>query len=434
MNLVSVLFKIGTSSSLLIVSTAIIVKAIAVTDGPSGVAEFGLYRELIRIIVFLFTLSSGPALLQVLSSSKEKGEVVKNVSIVFVLNIFLLTIAVINLDIEQYPNLSIAIGSTPIWVILLTGLMSIVQVFSISLLNSAQLINKVAVLQIFSALGFLVSGATIIFHVQFTAAYAFLLMYTFGGVIGLILLYRVKLVRFQDVANSTLSFGVVSHFLKLCLACSIGTLSGGVAIYFLKVHIGIEFGSVLLGNFEAAYTLVMGYMALILVGFQSYFMPIFSQSTEDGINSEIVSSYNVLIPLAFIAYLILYIFSSWIIALFYNSDFQVASYQFRVLLAGDVFRLFSTIFGFLVLAKNRVVFFSFISVLWNLSFYIIALVLFDRYGVIAASVSYVLSHVMYYIALRLYCYISLNVNLSLTYDALVAAISVIFISASLLGA
>ena len=68
MNFLQTFLKIGGSTFFAILISAIVIKIISVNYGPNGLAEFGLVRDNLRLVLFAAAFSSSNAIINALNS------------------------------------------------------------------------------------------------------------------------------------------------------------------------------------------------------------------------------------------------------------------------------------------------------------------------------------------------------------------------------
>lgn len=431
MEMFRVISKLGASSLVMALILALSYKYVASVAGPVGIANFGLSREIIRGVVFLLTLSSSAALLQGLCNANYDTNIfIKSALLVLLINFcsitfFYFVFRGLLYDVFEIQNFEKII---PPYIAIGIGLCSTSTIFFVSVLNSRKMIGKMATVQIVSALFFLLPFIIYKTGDNFQYSLPFFSMYLASSLLAAVFVALHEPYIFQDIWRANYSKLYMAHFFKMCSASVLGTLSGVVGILTVKIIILRQSGSVSLGNFEAAYTLIMSYMALLSVGLGAYLIPKFANDDYSRAGSELSNILTKLLLFMFPIYFVLQTCSTLIVQIMYFEDFYVAPMLFEILLIGDIHRVLSTVLGFFLIAKAKYKWTGFLAVLWNILFILNGYFIFWTLPEFSFSISYVVTNVMFYLLNRLVLYFHFNVTISKAVDIMSLLIMILLIS------
>jgi O-antigen/teichoic acid export membrane protein len=166
----------------------------------------------------------------------------------------------------------------------------------------------------------------------------------------------------------------------------------GVRIWLLQ-----RFGADANGQFQAAWTISIGYMSLVLYAMAADYYPRLVQAQDNTeqlnltINQQLKVALLLSMPIAFV----MMAFASAAVYLLYSTEFTHTAFILRWQLMGDLLKVLSWAFGFVLLAAGRSVMYFLVELMWNVLFLAGVAVFVPRFGLEAAGTAFFGSYVAY---------------------------------------
>jgi PST family polysaccharide transporter len=137
-------------------------------------------------------------------------------------------------------------------------------------------------------------------------------------------------------------------------------------------------------------------MAVITGVLSMYFYPqIASLREKISVKKEVQTILTIGIPLLSLSFLFIFIFKEEIICLVYSEDFSNASNYFLYQLIGDILKTSGLVFGFFLLAKNKLKYYAVTEVMFTVFYIILSYVMADTVGVKGVFYAYIISYLLY---------------------------------------
>lgn len=370
--------KTGSGSAISLILNIISIKVIAVLLGPVGVGLFSLLRQ-IRLTAFTAaTLSGQTALVQgaSLRSGEERIEYSRSVLIVYLIGSSIATLILIVFAplISSY-----VINQNDISSITLVRLMWIPVILSVlvgylsSILNVHNALGRLAIVQASIAVAFALLSYPIAVIVNNGIYYAFIVWMGISQAVGVFFsayfLWKDQLLFHYMRISAKLSRNSLRHFFSIAGTMSFTGLIGTSSLLLLRSIIIRSEGLSAAGIFDAAWTISLTYVMLILTSFQTYYLPTLTpvqNETQKTILIRNILRFALLIIVPVIV--ILVILKPMVITLLYSSEFLPAISVIRWMLIGDYFKVFGWILGMTMIAFADMKYFFLTEVLWYLGF------------------------------------------------------------------
>jgi PST family polysaccharide transporter len=126
----------------------------------------------------------------------------------------------------------------------------------------------------------------------------------------------------------------------------------------IRNHLGQTLGWEAAGYWEAMWRLSAAYLMLVSTTLSVYYLPRLSElKTSAEIKKEILEGYRVILPVAVVCSLLVYLLREPIIKILFTPDFLPMEDLFFWQLTGDVLKIASWIFAFVMLSKSMTLFF-----------------------------------------------------------------------------
>jgi len=401
---------VGGASIVNLVLGLVRMKAAALILGPAGVGIIGLMQNLITACATVSGMGVGPAAnVQLAAKWAERGDAGEDMvrRAVFWATLFLALsgaaatwaarkpIARLAFGNETYSN---AVGWLAIGVALmvtlnsqnalLTGLRRIGDVGRVTLI-SGLLATAASLISLF----WLGSGAIIFFVIAFPLANV------------LVAGFYVSKLRKPVSKNPPLSALSAQwrELVSLGFAMMVGALIIAAGQLVVRGLITEELGLVELGQFQAAWTISMTYIVLILVAMAADYYPRLSASIKDraAARQQVHEQTEVILLLAGPALLVILGGAPWILHLIYSSEFREAAAILRWQVLGDLLMIASWPAGFVLLAAGDGRMFVAVQTFAISVFVLLTWVLLPVLGIEASGLAFLGMYVAYFPAVYL---------------------------------
>ena len=150
------------------------------------------------------------------------------------------------------------------------------------------------------------------------------------------------------------------------------------------------------GQWQAVWKISEVYLGVITMALGTYYLPRLSSIEKyDGIRKEISQTMKVVIPaVVFMAFMI-YLFRDIIITLLFTEAFEQAKGLFSIQLIGDVLKITSWLFSYVMLAKGATKWFVSTEIVCTLSFVALSYFLIPVYQLNGVTTAYAINYLFY---------------------------------------
>lgn len=369
--------SIGTVFTLLF--GAIVIKIIAVVNGPEGVGLFSILRQLQQTGTVVALIGGQTAIIQGLAKfvGRQQQDFLSAAFYMMVGATLVTTLALI----IGAPLLSHYIFSDQVvdgvrlvrWSAIAVVCGAAYAFFS-SVLNGHRLLGRLTAMQTMGA----IAGSCIAYPLALwfqegnAASYIFILAVPFTiSSLGLFLIAHRRgflTALFKKISVSLRSYEA-KYFVSFASTTLITTLTQAAVLLIVRAVIVRKYNLSGGGEFDVAWTLSMMYVMLVLNSFAGYYLPTLSKITDEKerghlVESVIRLSLVVMIPLV----TAVIVFKALYVRLFYSADFLASLDMIRWMLIGDYLKVTSWIFAISMLAYAQMRPFFLTETLWSLAF------------------------------------------------------------------
>lgn len=369
----------GTFSTLIF--GAVIIKILVLCNGPEGVGLFSILRQLQQTLVVIAMLGGQVAIVQGLASLEKQSR--DNFLVATFKLTFLATVLVILLLIVFSSPLSqfifgnkIENGSHLIYWSILPLFCSSIFTFLCSVLNGNRAIGMQSLMLLTGS--FL--GACLAYplakHYQLGSTVSYIILLTIPFAIGGIgsFLYAYKkgfLAPLYSKINFSISKTEAQYFLKFALVTLVTTFMQAGSLLVVRSMLLKDHSMAMVGIFDAAWTLSMTYVMLLLNSISMFYLPELSKITDSLKRQQLIDNVirlaaTVLLPLITFVLGFKYLY----ILVFYSKEFAESQNFIRWMILGDFFKVFGWIFAVSMLAYARMKPFFLSELMWHSSFMI----------------------------------------------------------------
>ena len=405
LNLFRTTFLSSVSSVIKILSSFIAGKITAVIVGPSGLAYLGSFNNILSI---LNSLSNGAISSGVVKYSSEYQEDSKQLDrlIITSLKIAFLSSLFFSFIILSYSfEISEQVFNTELNqdVILLIGFSVVffsLNSILVSIINGLHKIKLLTIINIISSISSLLITVIGVYLFNFRGA---LFSVIFSQILScFIAILVVKKYRLFSLRNFYSVFDFV-FFKKLSgygLMTIVTALSVQLTQFLLRNQIIRFSGIEQAGFWQAATKISEGYLLVLTSTFSVYYLPKFSSIKLDvEIKRELFFGLRFIVPLSILLAVVIFLFKSNIIILLFSSSFKSVDSFIIWQLIGDVFKMSSWLFAYLMLAKSMIKEFIFFEIMFSVIYWVIGTYLIQIFGAVAISIAYSLSYGFYFLGM-----------------------------------
>ncbi|MEE9337053.1 MAG: O-antigen translocase [Methylococcaceae bacterium] len=393
LSLIATLFKISYG--------LVLSKLLAIYVGPSGLVLVGQFQSVQSGLAGLATAGFGQGLTKYLS--EYRGDVEKS-SAIFATAIKLVCVILIPLSLtlfflsESISQWVFGSASSHLWmkvlaVSLIPSSLGAIFVSSLNGLGEIRSLTMVGVMS--SVLGIILS---------------FILVPVWGvsGVIGAIVTTPF-LVLLMSIRYLKKSSDFSWHWLKEKSTQSDGKKLGAFTLMALTSAVTIPLSHILIRNIltdtvsiEAAglwtgmWRISEAYLMVVTMTLSVYYLPKLSGlKNQCSIKNEIKYGQRIIIPFVLASSLLVFFMRDLIILVLFNDDFSEMRELFAFQLLGDVLKISSWLYSYILIAKSKVKAFVIFEIMFNFVFVFLVLMLVKKFGVIGATYAFFISYILY---------------------------------------
>lgn len=186
-----------------------------------------------------------------------------------------------------------------------------------------------------------------------------------------------KLAQFTAMALTTAAMVPLSHIL-------------------IRNHLGSTLGWEAAGYWEAMWRLSGAYMMLVSTTLSVYYLPRLSELfSGDAIREEIIQGFKLILPFAVAGALFVYLARDFIITILFSQAFLPMETMFFWQLAGDVLKIASWLFAFVMLSKSLTLIFISTEIIFAILFYVLTVAFVNNYGLEGAAIAHAMNYAIY---------------------------------------
>ncbi|HBA6408446.1 TPA: O114 family O-antigen flippase [Escherichia coli] len=400
--LLTVTFFTGMLTFFKMISGFIISKIVAIYTGPSGIVLFGQIQSIVSALNGVINSPVGPGIVRFTAENHRKGlEHCYKWWIAGLSWVCIISAIIIPLSITLSSHIAFwTLGSEKYsWVIILTACLlplTAIGTFISSVINGFQNYKVYVLLGIISAfLSLIIMIALIVFGKINGALLAISVQNALIG--GVMIIYASS----QPWFNLRWLYGRVhktyykdiQRYIVMAITSAIVVPGSLIIVRNIIIH---YVGWTEAGYWQALWKISETYLAIITIALSTYYLPrLSSLSQKDDIIKEISSSLKIIIPLVMFFSMGIYLSRDFIISLLFTKEFLGARMLFQVQLIGDILKIASWLYAYVMISKGMTQLFVISEVLFSLLFISFSLVFIRCYGLIGVTYAYCLNYFIY---------------------------------------
>ncbi|WP_201480102.1 O114 family O-antigen flippase, partial [Escherichia coli] len=371
--LLTVTFFTGMLTFFKMISGFIISKIVAIYTGPSGIVLFGQIQSIVSALNGVINSPVGPGIVRFTAENHRKGlEHCYKWWIAGLSWVCIISAIIIPLSITLSSHIAFwTLGSEKYsWVIILTACLlplTAIGTFISSVINGFQNYKVYVLLGIISAfLSLIIMIALIVFGKINGALLAISVQNALIG--GVMIIYASS----QPWFNLRWLYGRVhktyykdiQRYIVMAITSAIVVPGSLIIVRNIIIH---YVGWTEAGYWQAVWKISETYLAIITIALSTYYLPrLSSLSQKDDIIKEISSSLKIIIPLVMFFSMGIYLSRDFIISLLFTKEFLGARMLFQVQLIGDILKIASWLYAYVMISKGMTQLFVISEVLFSL--------------------------------------------------------------------
>jgi PST family polysaccharide transporter len=178
------------------------------------------------------------------------------------------------------------------------------------------------------------------------------------------------------------------------------TLAGPITYMLIRDHLVTHFGLTAAGYWQAIWKISEIYLMLITTTLSVYYLPRLAEiRTALELKVEIVKVYRFVLPLVTASAAVIFLLRDFIIDTLFTSDFSPMRELFSWQLVGDVIKIGSWILAYIMLGRAMVAIFVATEVFFGASFFALAWIFVNKWGLQGVSIAYAINYSLYWICM-----------------------------------
>ena len=378
-------------------------KILAVFLGPIGIGLMGVYNSLSLMISTIAGLgigSSGVRQVAESSSTGDQSRISRTIKTVRRLSLFLGLLGASLMAILSAPLSRVSFGTInhqlAISVLAITVLLGVVAAGQVALLQGLRHVADIASINVIGALAGTLFSIPVIYIWRTSGIVPFLIIVSLMNLIASWWYARkVPLTHIKLTLSDTML--EIKGLISLGLAfMASGVLTSGV-IFVIRVVLTREFGLEAVGLYQAAYTLSGLYIGIILSAMGMDYYPRLTtvSGNREATNQLVRQQTEIGILMATPAIVATLLFGSFVLNIFYSTEFTPAYGILRWQILGVFLRVISWPLGYVILAKGRAKAYFLTELTANLVHLLLIIVSIKLFGLDGTGVAFFGLYVFY---------------------------------------
>lgn len=392
---------IGGASFVNVAVAVVVAKTLAIFAGPQGVGLYGLYGGMVAMIASIAGIGTGGV--RAIAAAHAKGNNSELASVAQALTWITfsigLAIALIVLMLRRPlaewvfddPGQATAVG-----VLSIAIFMALCAASMIARLSGTGRLARLAQVTVWANI---ISGVTMVIGLRLAGLSGILVGVVATPALTMILSYLclggARISRGPGPLRAVRAHGAA--IVRTGVALSASASFSGLSLLVVRSRINHVLGPESMGHFQAAWSVSMTYIGFALSAIALDYFPRLSGMSGDPtrmkrlLNQQTTMALVITTPI----FIILFVFSPWIVKTLYSSDFHSTIPILRWQVLGDVFKIASWPLGYLLLAINREKQYLIAEIIWNVLFVTITWVLLPTLHIEATGVAFATSYSLY---------------------------------------
>ncbi|WP_213786544.1 O-antigen translocase [Citrobacter portucalensis] len=413
--LLTVTFFTGLLTLFKMIAGFIIAKVVAVYTGPTGMVLLGQIQSVVTGLNGIANAPVGTGVVRYTAENIDNGidDCIPWWRASIRWGIILITILIpIVVIISPYLAKNILGNSEYTWVIIITALVlpfGALGTFIISILNGFQKYKIYVLLGLLSTLlSTLVMVALIFLKGVSGALVAVAIQYAIVGIVMAFFLNQQRWFSWNNIWGKVHKYYMsgIGGYILMAITSALITPISLILIRNIIIHYS---GWNDAGYWQAVWKISETYLLVITLALGTYFLPRLTTLKQNiEIFNEVNKTALLIFPIVCCCSLIIFFLRDTIISVLFTHDFQTARVFFPVQLMGDILKIISWVYAYVMISKGMTKIFICSEIIFGALFVLLALLFVKQYGAIGASYAYVLNYLFYFAFSFLLVYFNRN--------------------------
>jgi len=378
-------------------------KILAVYVGPAGYAALGQFQNAVQMIS---TLASGAINTGVTKYTAEYHEdearqraVWQTAGTIALVGSVVLSLLVFafRAELAQWFLSDVSLAPVFGW-FAATLVFFVFNTLLLAILNGKKDINRYVVANIAgSVFALLVTGAMVVQWGLMGALAGFAVYQSLAFFVTLALCVRTPWFRLSHLFGH-IDKAVAKNLAKYTAMALTTAATVPLSHILIRNHLGQTLGWEAAGYWEAMWRLSGAYLMLASTTLSVYYLPRLAElKNRKEIIGEILSGYRLILPVTALCSLLLYLLREPIIEILFTEDFLPISELFFWQLVGDVLKIASWLFAFVMLSKSMTFLFITTEIVFAATFFGLTFLFVNNMGLPGVSFAYAVNYAVYLI-------------------------------------
>ena len=390
------------ATAIKMVAGLVINKAVAVYIGPAGLALVGQFQNFSQLVM---TAAQGAINSGVTKYAAEYGKDNERIPILFstASKISLAASVIVGAGIvlfSNYASLHFLKSEDYSYVFVIFGftiVLFVVNNLLLSILNGLKEIKTWVMINIIQSIYSLIFTTLLIVFLGLDGA--LIALVTNQSVVFLIVLWMLRKHQVIKLSNFKGAFNKPEAKKLGGFALMAITSAATVPVSHLIVrnYIGENLSWDDAGYWQAIWYISTMYLMVVTTTLSIYYLPKLSEMTDKAeLRKELLHGYKIIMPIVIVMSITIFLLKDFIIWLLFTEDFAPMRELFLWQLVGDVVKIASFLFGYLVVAKAMTKTYISTEIAFSLSFVILSIWFVEQYGLVGMSYSFAVNYTLHF--------------------------------------
>jgi PST family polysaccharide transporter len=385
-----------------LLSGLVVIKLVALFVGPEGVAQLGQFISLMSLLLVFAGGGIGTGIVKYTAEYQgdhERLDRLLNAGLYYTLITSCLTgIAVL---IFSKPLTLWLLGDirykSLIWILAIAQSLIAIHNYIVAIINGFMDVRRITLIHVIGSLVSLVLTALLAYFFRLYGALLAL-------VLGQAMLLVVSLHFFRHSSYFDWKFFrphfdryKISLLLKFSLMTMISALLSPLVQIWVRNHLAKEFSWKEVGYWQAVSKVSDAYLLFITMAINVYYLPKLSLIKDrTQFRAELSNAYRFIVPVVIVLAVAIFTLRKWVTLILFNEDFIDASYLYAPQLIGDVLKISSYIFAYVMLAKAMTRTFLLSELAFSMMYVGWVWILTLKFGLIGSMYAFAVNYLLYF--------------------------------------
>lgn len=213
----------------------------------------------------------------------------------------------------------------------------------------------------------------------------------------LFLCFKTSWFRWRELAGR-MDWLVTKNLAKYTVMALTTAATVPLSHILIRDHLSQTLGREAAGYWEAMWRLSGAYLMLVSTTLSVYYLPRLSElKTGTEIKKEIVKGYQLILPVAAVCSCFVYLSRDLLIVTLFSPEFRPMKVLFFWQLIGDVLKIASWLFAFVMLAKSMTFEYIITEIIFAVNFYILVVFMADLMGLQGVGIAHAINYFLYFL-------------------------------------